>query len=353
TYAYYDVSKRLDIKRFWRRRLVAIGLPYVSWTLIYWAIGLAGSAAFTLSALKHLGFLVLTGYFQLYFLAVLLQFCVLFPLVAWLLKRTTGHHVALFVGSLMFQGLYTAALHWELVPWWHSEGRVVVSYQLYLVAGCLTAIHYKAINRWLITHVRLLVLATTGFAILVEGWFWLARTPTFSFLGSSSDAFHPILIPFNLAAIGLIYVAGVALVSPRRSQTVRRGAHIGSDNAYCIYLSQVLLLQFLVFLGWRRLEHVVPWPLAVAGAVAAVFVLGCLLGEILARTPLALPLAGRHQVSWRTMRPKWFDRKSPALAASHAAVLESNASGIAADLPNPSAVPADRLVSASTQPETG
>jgi peptidoglycan/LPS O-acetylase OafA/YrhL len=353
TYAYYRVDGHIDVKRFWSRRLVAIGVPYLCWTLVYWALGLAGSTGLTVSALEHLGFLVLTGYFQLYFLAVLLQFCIVFPLVAWLLKRTSGHHLALLLGSLAFQVLYTTALHWQLMPGWQFAGRDVLSYQLYLIAGCLTAIHYETINRWFVTHVRLLVLATAGFATLAEGWYWLARIPILAFLGSSSDAFHPIVIPFNLAAIGLIYVAGVGLVSSRRSQTVRRATQVGSDNSYCIYLSQVLFFQLLVLLGWRRLEHVAPWPFAVAGAVVLVFVAGCLLGGTLARTPLALPLAGRHRVSWAGFSPKWLHRRALPVPDTEEGFLESGHPGFVIQMPTPSPVPVDTLVGASTQTESG
>lgn len=352
TYAYYDVNGHIDIKRFWSRRLVAIGLPYLCWTLVYWGLGLSGSTGLTVPALEHLGFVVLTGYFQLYFLAVLLQFCILFPLVARLLKRTSGHHLALFLGSLAFQVLYTTALHWQLMPGWQFASRDVLSYQLYLIAGCLTAVHYETINRWFVTHVRLLVLATAGSATLAEGWFWLVRIPSLAFLGSSSDAFHPIVIPFNLAAIGLIYVAGVGLVSSRRSQTARRATHVGSDNSYCIYLSQVLFFQLLVVLGWRRLEHLAPWPFAVAGAVVVVFVAGCLLGGILARTPLALPLAGRHRVSRGWFRPKWLERKPHPVPAGEKVFLESGRPGIGTQATTPSAAPVGSLVGASTRMES-
>ena len=315
TYAYQDITRH-DLGRFWRRRLVNVGLPYLCWTLIYFSMGLPSFKGSPLSAAGHFGYLLLTGYYQLYFLVVLLEFYVLFPGFLWLMKKTEGHHLALFIVSLVVQAGYTAALHWQLLPEGTIGTRDVVSYQLYLVAGCLTAVHYQPVHRWLIDHALLVVAATIGTAALAEGWYWLQRDPSFSFLGSPADTFHPIDIPFNLAAIALIYLVGVSLVSPRRSTTVRRATRVGSDNSYTIYLSQVVFFQILLALGWQRLDHVVPWPLDVAGAIIIVFLAACVLGGVLARTPLAMPLAGRHRVSWASLRPSWLERRPVDAAGS-------------------------------------
>jgi len=239
TYAYYDISWH-DIGRFWRRRLVAVGLPYLCWTVIYFAIGLPSFRGSAASAAAHFGMLVLTGYYQLYFLVVLLQFYVLFPAVVWLLKRTERHHLALLVVSLVLQVGYTAALHWGALPEGLAATREVMSYQLYLVAGCLAAVHYEAVHHWLTRHVRLVIVAACGTAALAELWYWLALDPSFRFLGSPSDPFYPVVIPFNLAAIALIYVIGVGLVRPRSSPSLGRLTHVGADNSYAVYLSQVV-----------------------------------------------------------------------------------------------------------------
>jgi peptidoglycan/LPS O-acetylase OafA/YrhL len=315
TYAYQDLTSH-DLGRFWHRRLVNVGLPYLCWTLIYFLIGLPSFSGSAPSAAAHFGYLLLTGYYQLYFLVVLLEFYVLFPAFLWLLRKTQGHHVALFMVSLAVQACYTAALHWRLLPEGTIGTRDVMSYQLYLVAGCLTAVHYQAVNRWLVDHARLVVVATVCTAALAEGWYWLQRSPGFGFLGSPADTFHPIDIPFNLAGIALIYLVGVSLVSPRRSTTMRRATRVGSDNSYTIYLSQVVFFQILLALGWKHLDHVVPWPIDVAGAITIVFLAACLLGGLLARTPLAMPLAGRHRVSWASLRPWWLERRLVDLASS-------------------------------------
>jgi peptidoglycan/LPS O-acetylase OafA/YrhL len=299
TYRYYDLAWS-DLARFWRRRLLAVGVPYLCWTVIYFIIGLASFSGSAQSALWHFIVLVLTGYSQLYFLVVLFEFYLLFPAVVWLLRKTRRHHRALFCTSLVLQICYTSALHWALLPAvltiTKNANRELMSYQFYLLAGCLAAAHYDEVHRWLCSHRALVLKATLVTAALAQLWYWLAIRRGFGFLGSASDPFQPIVIPFNLAAISLIYLAGESLVRPRRTRTVRWLTRVSADNSFAVYLSQVLWLDVLAGLGWRHLNEFVPWPFVVMGAVLLVFVGGCLLGALLARTPLALPVAGRHRV---------------------------------------------------------
>jgi peptidoglycan/LPS O-acetylase OafA/YrhL len=318
TYRYYDLSRH-DLLRFWRRRLIAVALPYSCWTVIYFAVGLRGFHGSIPSALGRFALLLLTGYSQLYFLVVLMEFYVLFPAVVWLLKRTARHHLALLMTSLVIQLLYTVAVHWNWFPN-DLEGttatRLVVSYQLYLLAGAVAAVHYEAVHRWLVSHVRLIVVMTIGTALFAELWYWLAVRPGFGFLGAPTDPFQPVVIPFNLCAIALIYVAGVSLVRPRHA-TTQRLTHLASDNSYAVYLSQVLFLDALAGLGWQHLDGIGPWPFVVMAAVAVVFVAGCLLGGTLARTPFALALAGRHRVA-RTPRIEPAPHTPPPIACTAA-----------------------------------
>lgn len=318
TYAYYDISTK-DLGRFWRRRLLAVGLPYLTWTLIYFGVGLITFKGRPSMALEHLGYITLVGYFQLYFLVVLIQFYVLFPFIVWFLKKTSRHHVAVLVVSLAVQIAYTSLLHWQVLPEGTIATREVMSYQFYLLAGCLAAVHYDKMHSWIIDHKRSILLATIATAAFAEGCYLLSihhSSYYLPFLGSSSDAFSPFIIPFNVAAIALIYVCGVELIASRRSTVVRHATSVGSDNSYSIYLSQVIFIQILVWLGWAHLVKVVPWPIVIAATVLIVFVCGCLLGGLVARTPLAMALAGRHQVSWASLRPWWLGQRRQTLPVS-------------------------------------
>ena len=155
-------------------------------------------------------------------------------------------------------------MHWGLVPSWmqgYWATREVTSYQFYLIAGMVVAMHLDDVHEWLCSHVRLIVVGTVVAALAAEAWYYLAADHVASWLGSSSDPFQPIVIPFNIGAIACIYLIGVALVHRRRSKRTRTVVQSGSDNSYGIYLAQVLFLTVLSWLGWRHLNGFLPWPL--------------------------------------------------------------------------------------------
>jgi peptidoglycan/LPS O-acetylase OafA/YrhL len=86
----YPMVARGGWRTFWRRRLLAVALPYVTWTVIYFALGIvqSGQAGGIDGDAGRLGSLLLTGYDQLYFLVVLMQFYLLYPAFLWLVRRT-------------------------------------------------------------------------------------------------------------------------------------------------------------------------------------------------------------------------------------------------------------------------
>jgi hypothetical protein len=200
-------------------------------------------------------------------------------------------------------------MHWNVLPpnmrgFWAS--REITSYQFYLIAGMVVAFHLDEVHAWLCHHVRLIIVFTLASAAVAEAWYYLSADNVVGWLGSSSDPFQPIVIPFNIGAIACIYLVGVTLVDRRRSRRLRSMVQSGSDNAYGIYLAQMIFITLLGWLGWRHLDQVMPWPLVAVITVAVVFVACIGLTAVLARTPWSKALTGRSRTTWRSL---WTSRR--------------------------------------------
>jgi peptidoglycan/LPS O-acetylase OafA/YrhL len=317
TYSVRDLG--IDHRTFWRRRFALVAVPYLCWTVIYFFMTIGSDPGTAGGDTLHLLYLVGTGYYQLYYLLVLLEFYALFPLCLILVRRTAGHHGLLLLASGAAQVALVSAMHWGLAPSWMTgywATREVTSYQFYLIAGMVMALHLDEFHHWLCTHVWTIVTATVVAAAAAEAWYYLSVDHVASWLGSSADPFQPIVIPFNVGAIACIYLVGVALVDRRRSARTRRAVRSGSDNSYGVYLAQLLFILILSWLGWRHLNNVLPWPLVSVLTVGVVF-LACIgLTEILARTPWAKPLTGRSRLPWRSPPAEAAPDPAPAVVVS-------------------------------------
>jgi len=300
TYAYADLNTA-GLGLFYWRRFLSVGVPYLCWTVIYFLFLLPtahyhGAA----SALKGLALMAETGYYQLYFLLVIMQFYLVFPLVLMLLRWTRGHHGLLVAAAVLAQTAMAVFTHWQLLPplmqkYSQEDG---LSYLLYLIGGCVVACHLEQADAWVRWHSRLVFTLTGVAALAAEGVYFLAHYGVTVALGSGSDPFQPSLIPFNTGAIACGYLAGVALVRPGRSRFTKAVVRSGSDNAYGIYLTHMLVITVLLWLGWKNLNAAIPWPLLCLLTVGIVVACCVPLTALLARTPLAVPLTGRRRVPW-------------------------------------------------------
>jgi peptidoglycan/LPS O-acetylase OafA/YrhL len=298
TYAYTGL-RRGGYGRFYWRRFVSVGIPYLCWSVIYYLYTMrtAGyaSAGQALWAFPHLLF---TGYYHLYFLLVIMQFYLVFPLLVMLLRRTSGQHGLVIGAALAVQVALLIAMHWQLLPagltgvWAQREAP---TYLIYLVSGAVVAFHLSEVDAWLRRNAWLVVTLTLVAALAAEAVYFLARYGVTSAFGSGDDPFQPSVLPFNLGLIACLYLAGVALVQPGRSRRTAVLVRSGSDNSYGVYLAQLLFINALVWLGWERLVASVPWPLLCLATVAIVYLGGVALTSALARTPLAVPLTGRSR----------------------------------------------------------
>jgi peptidoglycan/LPS O-acetylase OafA/YrhL len=306
TYAYSGIG-RAGLGRFYRRRLVSVAIPYVCWTVIYFLYGLPTAHYVSVAAaLEKLGSLMYTGYFQLYFLLVIMQFYLVFPLVVKMLHRTRGHHGVIVAAAAVAQVTLTVLMHWQILPPLMESGwaqREAPTYVLYLIGGSVAAFHLDAATDWLRRHARLVITATVLAALAAEAVYFLGETGVTTALGDGNDAFQPSVIPFNVGAIACMFLAGMALVKPGRSPRLRAVVRSGSDNAYGVYLAQMLFITALVWLGWGKLDSVVWWPVLCAATVVIVYLMCVAFTSLVARTRLAVPLTGRPQQPWATLLP--------------------------------------------------
>ena len=300
TYAYMDLD-RSGLRRFYGRRFAAVTVPYLCWTVIYFLYLLPTTHySSPAAALGQFVKLTATGYYQLYFLLIIMQFYLLFPLFVGFLRRTRDHHAAIVVSALLAHVALMTLLHWRIVPVLHDGWLFeFLPYAFYLVAGSIAAFHLDAVNDWLLRHVRLVIALTVAAALYAEAVYFLAANGVTTVLGAGNDPFQPSVVPFDFGAIACLYLLGVALVKPGRSPRLRAAVRIGSDNSYGVYLSQMLFVNALVWAGWARLDSVVWWPLLCAATVVIVFLAGVSVTAVLARTPLAVPLTGRPRQPWR------------------------------------------------------
>jgi len=326
TYAYAGLN-RAGMRRFYWRRFVAVGVPYLCWNVIYflWFPYVLHNASYTTpgSALGHFGHQLEVGYDQLYFLIVIMEFYLVFPLVLALLRWTKGHHGLVIAATVAAQFAMSIGMHWKLLPApviaYGQEN--ALCYVLYLIGGAVVAFHLSDVHDWVCRHAALVVYLTVASAVFAEAVYFLARTEVTRALGHGSDPFQPSVIPFNVCALACGYLAGMFLVRPRRSRRTRAAVRVGSDNAYGIYLAQMLFISTLTWLGWERFADRAPFWVWIPLTLAIAYFGSIALTAVLARTPLAVPLTGRKQEPWRTLRP----RRVPAPPAGRASAGRASA----------------------------
>jgi peptidoglycan/LPS O-acetylase OafA/YrhL len=347
TYAYSGL-KRDTMRKFYWRRFIAVGIPYLAWNLIYflWFLYIVHETSYdtAYSAMLHFFRQLEVGYDQLYFLIVIAEFYVAFPLVLWVLRKTRGHHALLVAAAAVLQLFFTIGVHWGLFGYRVGEYAQEIGpfYVLYLVGGAVVACHLSEVHDWLTRNALLVAFATVVTTIFAEGVYFLTKGSGSADLGHAADPFQPSVIPFNVCVIALGYLAGMWLVDPKRRRWIRAATRVGSDDSYGIFLAQMILITALADeLGWRHFASAMPFIVWLPLTIAVAYFGSIVLTELLARTPLAVPLTGRKQVPWRTPgRHAQAVTAAPAASATDPTAVVTAPAYAAAPVSDPAPAPA-------------
>lgn len=287
---------------FWRRRYPLVLVPYLAWTLIYWLQTENWTPWPLAPALGLLGTDLTLGWFHLYFLLVTMQFYAVFPLLAWLVRRTRGRHWLLFGASAAVQVAFTVLFEYgssvtpgPLRTWFAYAQVEATSYVLPFVAGVLAADHAAECLAWVRAHRRAALAAAAGAALAAEAWFAVNLA-----LGKSAEQAADVFQPAGLLVLGAAVIALVVLSDwlvrkwPSDSQ-VWRGVRTAARASFGVYLAHMLPMQGLLLTPLVSLVglHALPLPADAVAVFALVLGVTFALVLVLQRTPLSLVLTGR------------------------------------------------------------
>jgi peptidoglycan/LPS O-acetylase OafA/YrhL len=159
---------------------------------------------------------VVYGYYQLYFVVVLLQLYLVFPFVLRLLRRSR-HHIVVMVVSGLFALLLAADLHstqyfgavGEATRWIASKwpwARDPLTYQEQFVAGILVALHFDQVRQFVERWYRQIILGAVLIGVIATMWYlvavWTGSTP-----GRASDLYQPVAFLWFTAAVAALECA--------------------------------------------------------------------------------------------------------------------------------------------------
>jgi peptidoglycan/LPS O-acetylase OafA/YrhL len=289
------------MRKFWPRRFLLVGIPYVVWSAIYFVandLHTPSSDSLWQLTLTFLGELATgTAWYHLYFLLVTLQVYVLLPVILWLVRKTRGHHWLVlgtgFVVQLIIVGLYFY-LPSSVAFFNNLQGSYFFSYEFFILAGALAADHSVEFLAWIRSHRPHIAWFVLGSATLTIAVFLIGAA-----LGTVYSPLvaplQPIMMLWGTAA-GLGFLAiGTRWADRRKPNGVStRFVTLASDRSFGIFLSHPLMIWLLLWVGDDWFEHTVdkPWltlviyVLVVAAAVS--------ITEVARRTPLSLVLTGRR-----------------------------------------------------------
>jgi peptidoglycan/LPS O-acetylase OafA/YrhL len=296
-----NLSRRVAVGPFWRKRFVAVGVPYLVWSVIYEFVKQHESV---LGTLRHLPEDVALGtaWYHLYFLLVSMQIYLVFPVILWLVRKTAGHHGILLAVSAAVQVVLTSWLMYAppATGWLEhvtfNADALLPSYQFYVLAGAVAAFHFERTVGFVRDHRRAIFAGAVVIAAATE-LLYLADVHTGRDALTAANVLQPGMLPWSLAAVAVLLAIGT-IWDDRRTAGSRwdRGLAVASDRSFGVFLVHPLIL-WCVLQVQARWWHVPCGPALSVGAYLVVVVGSLVFADAVRHTRLSLPLTGRRRLT--------------------------------------------------------
>ena len=237
---YSSSRKEMTVLSFYQRRMDRILWPYLVWTLLYvFLLPPLMGQGFTPASAGELGRHLLwgTGSYHLYFLPIIIQLYLLFPLLYRLVKKQPW--VMLLVSlviSLIFMSLYYLGMLQES-QWWNDYKipymRFFPNWLFYFVLGMVAAERQGLVNRWSKRYVLPLGILWLGALVLI-----LLDS---RLCGMAVSIVRPSILIY--ASLSFLFFYGVFRYLPDHWSAVRWLA----EQSFVVYLAHPGIISLLVY----------------------------------------------------------------------------------------------------------
>jgi surface polysaccharide O-acyltransferase-like enzyme len=263
-YRYFDSWQPGDALRFYRKRLQFIVVPYLVWSIVYYSYNVwmynIGGKGWNLADFSD-QLLWGDAEYHLYFIAMIVQFYALLPLMIVLARRFAGFARHLFLIGLVIQAAAFSYDRWiGEIP--HLSHLCLEYFALFCLGGQI-GMNYQAFADWLGRNI--------GWVAWISGALGCTLAGAFQLEAVGLD-FNQIW--FALLFNGYAIFAGFALIqlcrrilraSPQHERLPKLLTSIGAAS-FGIYFIHPLLLDL-----WRLLVYPVPGTVAYHFANTAAF----------------------------------------------------------------------------------
>jgi peptidoglycan/LPS O-acetylase OafA/YrhL len=283
TLNYYQ---RHDWPRFFKKRFNGSLWPYLIWNLLF--LGLTTWSTHTDFALHVFGRQYLSAVIHgnqsyMYFMLLIMQLYLFFPLLVALFKKFPTHHNRILIISFAIQLFETAIIKYQFQlldtsTWWYwfkAYSVNVFVYQFYFIAGTYTCLHYQTVAHLIKQHIKPLFGACL---VLGIGSIFYYRILDLALLHESNAAatslHQPYTCIYSICMIGLVFWIGQQYAQWRQQDLSGWLDHLiqlGAKISFGIYLNQIIGLTLLKYL-LRRLA-LSDWQLLIGIPVGYLVVL--------------------------------------------------------------------------------
>ncbi len=257
----YYHKKNNSWPTFWVKRYKGSGIPYIFWNgffTFFTTFVAAGSMSFAQWGTAWWSHLLHADGFYMYYIFVMFQLYLVFPLLVWVFKKlkTTQNHLILMAFSAAFQLAFTfwAKYYFPYVghdgwPYLFSHyGNFILSYQFYFLAGGFTSIHYQSAVAFITKHKRVLYTITALLSMGTVALYYF-NTNVLGLKRHYAELIHqPYLMIYASFMVATVFSLSLGYAKRRtrpRWQPFAKFVSLSSKISFGIYLTQSIMLTLI------------------------------------------------------------------------------------------------------------
>lgn len=227
SYIYKD--SHFDYKSFIKRRLTKILIPYAIWSVIYYAyFTYNGYYEFSLDLfLKSL--LLADVSYHLYFVVIIVQFCILFGAFRFLYKRYNPHILLLIFAA--------ANLIFAKYVYFEYADRFFMQYIFFYGFGCYIALYMDRFKE-LIRKWKYLIGSVYAITAAANAHYYYQ----YAILQNTVDVFLVYVLWFAFCIIGIMFIYSISSMIAQRFKLLTNALKKVNSASYYIYLAHPLVL---------------------------------------------------------------------------------------------------------------